>query len=87
MKTGQSASVAPIEKECSVRFDFGSLEIKETECFFIFKCIHIDFPGKEIMQATLINTALDFDASYEELGKKNIVLFRKGQCLTNVGSI
>ena len=57
----------------------GNLEIQEMECFPRFRCVHIDFPGKEILHATLVKyrkkppllemvrTALDFDASYEDL--------------------
>ena len=50
---------------------FGKSRNKGAECFPHFKCIHIDFPGKDILHATLAlntcNSALDFDASYESL--------------------
>ena len=58
MKTGDiiASAVAINEKAGSIRLDIEALEIKDIECFLIFKCIYIDFPGKEILQATLINT-------------------------------
>ena len=49
--------------------------------YFRFKCIHIDFPGKEILQATLakyrkksiilnmVNSVQDYDTSFESLEK------------------
>ena len=63
MLSGTASTVAMSEHPDSLRLDLDTLEIKDTECFPRFKCIHIDFPGKEILHAI----ALDFDASYESL--------------------
>ena len=68
----QASKVATSEQSGSERLDMGSPDIKETECFPRFRCIHTDFPGKKILQATLakyrkktqllgmVNAALDF---------------------------
>ena len=83
MNTKESTAfvASTTEKESYVRPDLGNLEIKETNCFSLFKCVHIDFPGNQILQATLtkyrkkpvllemVHAALNFEASYEELDK------------------
>ena len=45
--------VATNEEAGSIQLDIASLESKDVECSPRFKCIHIDFPGKEILHATL----------------------------------
>ena len=79
MLSGAASTVARSEPPDSLRLDVDSLEIKDTECFPQFRCIHIDFPGKDILQATLtkyrkkplllgmVNAAFDFDASDEDV--------------------
>ena len=70
----------------SIGSDLGCLEIKDIECFPQFKCVHLHFPGPEILQATLnkyrekslqiklVDIAQDFNASLESQ-KKTSVLF------------
>ena len=48
-----ASNVATSEQPSSLRLKIGNLEIKDTECFPCFTCIHVHFPGKEILQATL----------------------------------
>ena len=85
MKTGDSSvSVAITEKESYVRLDIGILEIKDTNSFFLYRCFHTHFPGKDILASNSdkiqketillerVNAALDFDASYDDLEYTNM---------------
>ena len=81
----------------SVPLDLGSLDTKKTECFPHFKCIHVDFPGKDILHAALakyrkkpnmlamVNAAQDFYASYESLEEPLFYSDRDNVRLINVG--
>ena len=89
MQSGNAfgSNVATSEQSGSLQLEIDNLEIKNSECFPHLKCIHINFPGKEILQATLakyrkkprvlemVNAALDFDASSEELEKPLFFFF------------
>ena len=53
IETGKlTSTVASNEGAGLIPLNIAALEIKEIECFPKFKCIHIDFPGKYIHQAT-----------------------------------
>ena len=84
----QASAVARSELTGYLQLGIDNLEINESECFPHFKCIHIDFPGKEILQAIvakyrkkpvlleMVNAALDFDVSDEELETPLFILIR-----------
>ena len=97
MLSGNSfaSNVATSEKSGSLQLEIDNLEIEDTKCFLCLKCFHINFSGKEILHVTLakyrkkpillemVNTALDFDASYEDLEKP--LFYSERQCPFNVG--
>ena len=51
-RNSAASNIAMNEQSGYLRLEIDNLEIKDTECFPRFTCIHINFPGKEILQAT-----------------------------------